>query len=493
MNDYQTIIETYRAALPPGRLEHFHLAPIDRIGLPFQLLTFYQHGGPTNAGSGYGMSAEEAFVGALGELNEVVNAHAALQTMPREGGNYRAMLARYGASHVADPRTLCLDAGANYTPETALQWVATRRYGTDDVVYVPLEFVACQGADVPPAHYLITPITNGLGAGLSYNGAVGHGLLELIQRDGNSVNFRALAGDTALTLDEVCDADTLALLRQLDQLGVDVVAKLASTDFGLANMYVVGMDRLARNDASPIMGLACGEAAHPNREYALRKALLEFVAARARVGFSHGPLGFVRAVTPPGYLEMHMQSYNPACDEARALESMRALARLSLEELRPLLEQRVLKVSGTTSFSALPTHEEASTTHDEREAIAQTVAERLQTAGFDILVADFSPLNSPVHVVKVIVPGLEVETMSYHRIGERNLQRLLDRGESFVHVGNKPQRALRIHLTEQAEARIGGSAWLDPAALDAVVGPLYPLYREPARHAVAWLAEAVKG
>lgn len=489
MNDYQTILETYRAALPPGGLEQFDLASIDRIGLPFQMLTFYQHGGPTNAGSGYGMSAEEALMGAFGELSEVVNAHAALQTMPRKRASYREMVAGCGTPNVVDPRRLCLDAGVSYTPETPLQWVATRRYGTDDTVYVPLEFVACQLTDIPPGDYLTTPITNGLGAGLSYSGAVGHGLMELIQRDGNSVNFRALAGNTALALDEVRDIDTRALLQHLDQQGVDVVVKLAGTDFGMVNLYVVGMDRHARDDASPIMGLACGEAAHPDREYALRKALLEFAAARARVGFSHGPLRFVRTVTPPGYLEAHMQSYNPAQDEARALESMRALTCLSFEELRRLLEQRVLQVSTTTPFSALPTQPEH---RDEREAIAQAVVERVQAAGFEILVADFSPLHSPIHAVKVIVPGLEVETMSYHRIGERNLRRLLERGETFVGLGAKIQHALRIHLTEEAEARLGGPAWLDPTALDAVVGPLYPLYREPARHAAAWLEEAVE-
>jgi len=35
---------------------------------------------------------------------------------------------------------------------------------------VPLEFAACQGDDVESGAWLITPITNGLGAGLSFEG-----------------------------------------------------------------------------------------------------------------------------------------------------------------------------------------------------------------------------------------------------------------------------------------------------------------------------------
>ena len=39
-----------------------------------------------------------------------------------------------------------------------------------------------------------------------------------------------------------------------------------------------------------------------------------------------------------------------------------------------------------------------------------------------------------------------------------------------------------VHLTDDARDRLGGPAWLDRAGVDAAIGPLYPLYREPARH-----------
>ncbi|MCU0490127.1 MAG: YcaO-like family protein [Chloroflexaceae bacterium] len=484
MTDYHSIITTYRTALPPGRLLEMPLMGMDRIGVPFWMLTFYPDGGPTNAGSGYGMADEEALVGAFGELTEVVSCNRAMRRMPRERGSFHQMRNRHGPESVVDPVTLCLEAGSAYSPDQPLQWVPTRRYTTGETVWVPLEFVACQPSDVEGNSWLITLITNGLGAGLDYDQAVAHGLLELLQRDGDSVTFRVLADAVALDLTDVQDEHTWALLHHLDEQGIEVIAKVASTDFGIPNIYVVGMDR-EPTAQSPIMSMACGEAAHPNRERALRKALLEFAAARSRLGFSHGPLAAVEANTPPGYLAGHTANYNPATDEQRALDAMCRLTRMSLEEMRALLGQRVHAVRATCPFNALPSNEVGSNPGE----LAQFVVGRLAAEGFDVLVADFSPPDKPVYAVKVIVPGLEVETMSYHRIGLRNLRRLMARNEGLAGIGAPPPGAAPIHLTAAAQEELGGPAWLNIATIERLVGPLYGLYREPARHAAALINE----
>ena len=68
---------------------------------------------------------------------------------------------------MVDPLTLCLPAGSPWTPEMPLSWVEARRWPSDEAVLVPREWVAAYpyqlGEDKPR---LITPITNGLGAGL---------------------------------------------------------------------------------------------------------------------------------------------------------------------------------------------------------------------------------------------------------------------------------------------------------------------------------------
>ena len=113
----------------------------------------------------------------------------------------------------------------------------------------------------------------------------------------------------------------------------------------------------------------------------------------------------------------------------------------------------------------------------------RVVSERLLAAGCDILVCDFSPPDSGVFATKVVVTDIECETMSYYRLGERGVRRLLDCGEDFVGLGAPPPGALPVRLTAAATQRLGGPAWLDPARVDALVGPLYPLYREPSSHA----------
>jgi ribosomal protein S12 methylthiotransferase accessory factor len=238
--------------------------------------------------------------------------------------------------------------------------------------------------------------------------------------------------------------------------------------------------------ASPIMALAGGEAAHPDRETALRKALFEFAAARSRVAFSHGPIDVVERVTPPDYLHHYLQRYRSAGEERRALNAMLDLYAKSLDEMRALLSERVLRVDRTVPFSSLPTLPQPIA---DRDALAPLVAERLQAEGFDVLVVEYTAADSPVQAVKMIVPGLEVETMSYHRIGERNVRRLLDQGSPLVAIGDQPPGWQRVPLTDAAQERLGGPAWFDVGGAEQMVGSLYALYREPGRHATALISE----
>ncbi len=478
-------IAAYRAALPPGTLLDFSVTALDRISVASWSLTFWPTEGPDGGAHGYGLTDTEARTGAYGELSEVVHAAAALRRLPRRAASYRALVNDLGERGVLDPVAGCLDAGSAYTPDLPLEWVPVTRYSTGESVWVPAEFVAIQPADLGPGARLITPITNGLGAGLSLDQALAHGLLELVQRDGNSVNFRAMAQGTVVDLGAVTDATTRLLLGWLDTDGVDVLVKLASTDFGISDIYVVGMDREPMG--APLMAAACGEAAHPDRDVALRKALLEFCAARARLAFTHGPLGPVEAVTPPGYLDAYRRHYSPAGEEPRALAAMRHWRAFTNNEMRRHLSDSVLSDTERVPFASLPTVPDSG---GDKAALVRLIADRLMSEGLDILYVDCSPPDaSDVHVVKAIVPGLEVETMSYYRIGARNLARLLARGSDLVGLGGPSPGTLPILLTDKGRESIGGPAWLDPNAVDRLVGPLYALYREPGRHAAALAAE----
>ena len=252
-------IDLYRAALPLGQVMEFPLTALDRLGVPVQALTLFpsDESDPTGKprplwqfceGIGYGETDEAALVGAYGELTEEVCSSASLTRLERFVGSYQEMVDRHGASNVLDPVTLCLEAGSPYTPDTPLEWAHVRRWSTGEPVLIPSEFVACSGMDTPPRDgitRLVTPITNGHGAGTTLAMAQSHGLLELLQRDGNSVRYRALADRTALALATVADPATRALLDRYDAAGIEIIVKVAATDFGMVNLYVVGYDRQA--------------------------------------------------------------------------------------------------------------------------------------------------------------------------------------------------------------------------------------------------------
>ncbi len=492
-------LAAYRASYAPAlaagaRCFEFSQTAMDRLDLPLWTVASVEADGALSDGFGYGPTLVAAQASAWGETVEWHHAREWLRHAPRARGTFAAL--RGEGKPVIDPVRLCLSAGGAYSPEgTELEWVEARRHPSGEAALVPVEFVAPRFADLGPGFdrgaALAVPITNGLGAGPTFSHALAHGILELLQRDGNSARYRALDRGLLVELGDdftqVRDPETRRLLRKLDADGIEILVKLADDSFGLANLYVVGHDRDPRRAPQPIALSACGEAVHPDRERALAKALREFVSARARKMFNHGPLDAVRAVAPPGYLGAFGAGALRSEDE-RALNEMHRWTRLDHAAYLAEIQHPLFDVRARRRFDGLPT-----TAVADSDSLLALLTERLAWEGLEILHVDFTPPGSPAAVLKAIVPGLEVETMTYQRIGARNLRRLLSRGSPIVGVGeaNRPPGALPIHLTSEDAATFDGAPWFDPAALHRTIGPLYPLYREPGRHVIGLLAEQV--
>lgn len=496
--DHRGVVDRFRAAWPPGEVGDFDISGVDRIGIPVVSADYVRPRLRRTGGVGYGATLDQARVGAYGELTEDLLLHCHLRTLTPRRACYRELRARVGADGVVDPRALVLLAGTVVDDEQPRHWLPATRWRTGQTVWLPAEFCANSEEDVPwqdPAERLITAITNGAGAGDTAERAVAHGLLELLQRDGNGTAFRALDRGEVLDLDGVADPVTHQVLDRLCEVGIEPLAKLASTQFGMADVHVVGVD--TDPDTEPLAVTGCGEAAHPDREVALRKALLEYVASRARKVFAHAPR--LRPLAPAAYWRREL-AYPIPPQEPRALAAMRAWSRCSAAELTALLAPTVLSRRHSTPFSALPTV--APGALDDPAALLAELLRRLE--GFDVLVV-LAPGEGAV-AAKVIVPGLEVETMSYGRIGARGVAKLLDRdgadgggdevggglvggdevGGGLVGLGAPPHAgAAPVVLTAEGRERLGGDAWLDLVAVTRTVGPLYPLYREPTRHALA--------
>ena len=482
------VAETYRRNLPPGTLQAFPVDGLDRLNLPVEVASFTlpadeKTGTPDRVfdGFGYGLTRAEATVGALGELTEAAHSEVDLPSRDFVTGSYVEMVNQFGAGGVCDPLTLCLPAGSDYTPDTPLEWTEAVRYRTGERVFLPTEFAAVYGHQMRGREPMIVTITNGLGAGLTRDQALSHGVLELLQRDGNCTTFRAMDEGVVIEPDEVRDASLLELLDTLTKAGLEVVPKLASTEFGLSNVYVVGRD--AAGAGLPIQTTACGEASHLDRERALRKAMIEFAAARSRKAFMHGPLELIDRVSPDWYLPGYLESFDFSTQEKRATDAMIAWMQMSQTELESVLSDTVFSDRRRVKLSELPTVEPAAI-RDPSDRM-DAVARRLEAESLEVLVIDHTPPGqSEVSVVRGVVPGLEGETMSYGRLGERGAARLLARGESFVGLGPASGPRLRVPLTADAEERLGGPVWFDPEAAAARVGQHYALYREPKAHTV---------
>ena len=471
----------YRAALPMKRGYEFSLTPLDYVEQPLWAVGVWGDDHIFVDGFGYKATAAGAQVSALGEAAENYFASKWMRSVERREASYAELVAEGTAA--VDPVSLCLDAGCGYTPDRRMTWVPATRYPSGERVLVPIEAAAIGFNDISPTAdrepWVMTPITNGLGAGLTVEQALTHGLLELVQRDGDSVSFRALDLGVAIDLDAVENLGTRELLRKLEEEDIEVIAKLAEVNCGMAVIYVVGHDRDIQRPAFPLTLSACGEAADPDRERALEKALREYVSSRARKRFMHGPLADVASVAPQEYMD-RLLADDVEGDESRALQCVTDWVRMPREEFFALIKDTVLAVRSRVKFSELPTSSGG----------LDWIAEQLGKEGLEILYLDFSEVGSGVSAVKAIVPGLEVETMSYGRIGARNLKRLLDRGSPIVSVGAKRPGARRIYLSAKQESSFGGAAWLHPEELERAVGQLYGLYREPNGHSVARVLES---
>ena len=477
----------YRAAVPAGfETYEFPLHALDRLGVPVYYAAAFAPDGAALSGVGYGDTDLLARASALGEMTETVSTYRQFRALPRTRASF-AELRRRGTPAL-DPLRCRLPVGTDYTEDRPLEWVEARRWGDDgERQLVPLEYAATNGGDTGPFDWLFTPITNGMGAGDTRERAMAHGLLELVQRDGNSLSYRALDQGVALDLDAVRDPVVQQLRATLEREGIAILPKLASTEFGMANVYVVGAERDPARAPHPVMLTACGEAAHPDRERALRKAMLEFCSSRVRKRFAHDRWDAVAPVMPAGY-RARVEAAPPGWDdEPRAMREMRALMDAGPEAVIDLIRDPVLTARRHVPFSSLPTV--APGTLDDPAALLTDVVRRLTAEGLSVWYVDVTPPGSAARAVKVLVPELEVEGMSYHRVGPRGVRRLMARGDGLAGVGAPPPGARRVPMTADDEARLGGPAWFHVEEAERRLGQLYALYREPGEHVLAFTGD----
>ena len=474
-------LDAYRRALPPGEVLSFRIDGVDRLGIPIYDATYVPEDVARNTyGVGYGATETEALVGAHGELCEETFHTAAFLALDLEAGTYPELCERHGEACVIDPMTLCLEAGTARVDERQLRWAPVTRLRDGATCYCPAEFVATYNdelGDYPDQ--LTTAITNGMGAGDTLERALLHGLCELLQRDGNADSFRALDQGQVIPTERL-PADVREIVEGLAAKGLHVTTKLARVTCGCASVYAVGRDT-HEAESFPLSVTACGEAADPDAATALRKAVLECASAHTRKIFYHSAFARKAPHAPAGYEASQTAAIDLDHEEPRALASMMRWLRMSREEVYAELADTVFSERTRVDPATLPSFGESG----QAERLAR-VLEGYRAEGLEVYYFDSSPRGADgVRTVKAIVPGIEMELGSYHRIGLRGATRLLKRNDGLV-VGEPGPGRERVVLRPADEHQLGGPVYLDVAELDRRVGTLYPLYREPSAHAAQY-------
>ena len=484
--DLPAAARAYLDAFPKGDIVAFPIDPIDRVGIPVWIVALFPEDQPRLEGVmpygvGYGRDEGQAILGAMGEIAEMAFPALSLGAREKTRGSYSDLVANLGTDSVADPLTLCLPAGSPVGHDSVLEWVEAVRHADGSSVLVPIDLAAYNSAELSDGYKPFTTIiSNGMGAGPDRDWAVGHGLCEILQRDGNGLLFRALDQGVAIELPDDLPPGAEELMAKYETAGIRPIPKFATDEFGICNLYCVGVDERGE-PAEPIMVSACGEAAHPDREAALEKALTEYAASRSRKAYAHGEDARNRALSPRDYVDRFLAQSGGAAksSDRRALDAMIDWQSREASEIRSWLGDNMLSEKTVKRFADLP-HTPCEGPRD-RGRIA---LERVADAGFDTLYVDMTPEGCPVATVKLIVPGMEVETMSYNRIGERGVAKLLAMDSELIGFepggGREP-----VRLTPEAMERFGGQPFFDTQRAANIVGPLYPLYREPEAHHAA--------
>ena len=145
MNPAQRYLDSY-----PQGVDEFGVVGLDVLDVHLYSAGLLDAApGEGGTGLGYGASQDEARVGALGEMTEMVLSARALRPVDRRRGSYAELVAAEGAGRVADPLTLVLEAGSDYTPDRPLQWLPMTRRRDGEQVWVPAEFVGSAPDDLP--------------------------------------------------------------------------------------------------------------------------------------------------------------------------------------------------------------------------------------------------------------------------------------------------------------------------------------------------------
>lgn len=351
-------------------------------------------------GSGKGLTALDAHIGAVGEAIERYSA----ARYRKEGLRLAAPASLNGDG--LDPRRLVLYDDAQYRqegfpyarfdPHQPIHWVEGKWFGTGEPVWVPavatyFNFQTCHH------EYFCQVSSNGLAAGSSVEDAALRAVFELVERDAFLLSWYARRPGRRILLDGSLEPALAEILRQQEERGVTCELYLFDLGSGIPTVVCLG---LGDGEHTPAVAIAL--AAHANPLTAVRKAILEQAHVNPYLSRVMQTAKIPETADEVRDLEDHALYYAPK----RRLPAFDFL-RNGPEPPLPLAELG----------EGIP-------------ATVEACAESLRAGGFRIAVVDVtSPdvVQSPFRVVRAV--GADVQPIHFgehlRRLGNPRLKKLL--------------------------------------------------------------------
>jgi len=361
---------------------------LDRLGIPVVLAI--RPGAQTLAtNAGKGLTLEAAMVSAAMEGIEIHHAETVQPSVERRSCNE---LRRSGTG-VVDPDRLPLRQAAFFNPEWPHDWLFGWDLLGDCRVAVPHSLVSLS-YDYPSHDFRVFQSTStGLASGNHLLEAILAGLLEVVERDAVTCHkhrySRAQLSPPAIDQAGFTLPSLLHLLELLRREGVEATffdCREAS-DLGIPVTKAYVVDRI-----HPEIGIYHGSAAALSSQDACLGALLEAIQSRAV---------YIAGSRDDTFQEEFRRRGDPGAIRGFS-QALAAAPRLPVADI----DMRTPTLEGDVN----------------------TVLRCLRGAGFSQAAAvTLTPLHAAVHVVKVIVPGLEGYLTPHYASGTRPERLLRER------------------------------------------------------------------
>lgn len=358
---------------------------LDKIGIPvFASIRPNAVEGSLCVSAGKGMRPEEAQVGAYMEAIEFAIAEYRNKNIDVFISSPRKVASQAGLEY--NFVDLCPILGVPIDPDGPLACVEAQDIVTSKTYAIPAELIFSPFTE-NPGQRLFGTSTNGLCSGNTVDEACVHGIAEVVERDVQAFNFMK---DTSQLVKLDCQVETLdPLFERITQAGLSVVIRYSRSVIGLP--YFQGFIMEPSDDA-PI-AISCGSGLHLFRDIAAVRGLAE--AAQSRLSYIHGGRDD---------LVDRFKYFSGASKEVETL----AVSRLRA------------KVNDASNAIAYTQIKDAALEVNSIESALSNLLARLQENGFrQIFRVILSKKESPLAVVKIVIPGMESFQPALKRAGPR--------------------------------------------------------------------------